>query len=111
MSNQIYSTLSYPIVYSISQLTGAILGIACLLVLKKIKFNEKWNLALGFFLAFSGTLTLYLSYIFLAPKNPLPVELAFLTIFFGLNIPVLLSSFFLAFILPFIWEFLRSKIK
>ena len=111
MNDQIYSTLSYPIVYSVSQLTGAILGLACLSILKKLKFDEKQSLGLGFLLALVGTLTLYISYTSFVQKNPLPVELAFLTIFFGLNIPVLLSSFFLPFILPFIWEFLREKIE
>lgn len=106
-----YSTLSYPMVYCISQLTGALLGLVCIILMKKFKFNEKQTCSLGLLLAILGTLTIYITYNFFAPKNLIPSELSFLTVFFGLNVPVLLLSFFISFLLPFIWEFLRLKIK
>ncbi|MEM5790693.1 MAG: hypothetical protein QXP77_01435 [Candidatus Aenigmatarchaeota archaeon] len=106
-----YSILSYPTVYGVSQLTGAFLGLVCIIFMKKFNFNEKQTCGLGLVLALLGTLTIYLTYNFFAPKNPIPSELSFLTVFFGLNVPVLLLSFFLSFLLPFIWEFLKGKIK
>lgn len=106
-----YSVLSYPIVYSVAQLTGAFLGLSCIIFIKKFKFSEKQTFYLGLLLASLGTLTIYITYNFFAPKSPIPSEFSFLTVFFGLNTPVLLLSFFLSFLLPFIWEFLRLKIK
>jgi len=103
--------LSYPIVYSVAQLTGAFLGLACIAIMKKLRFKEKQIYGLGLLLASLGTLTIYLTYSFFAPKNIIPKEFSFLKVFFGLNLPVLLLSFFLSFLLPFIWEFLREKLK
>jgi len=106
MSEQII--LSYPSVYTVVQIVGALVGIVCISVIKKLGFDKKTTFLSGIFLAFLGSLTLTLTYNFFAPKTTIN-SFSFLKVFFGLNQYVLFSSFFISFSLPFVWEFLRKE--